>query len=84
MKKKELSAQAVSKDGTSPYKDICKRIRNLRTEKGMSQPEFAKSLGIKRPNLNNIERAHQAPSIDVMRAIKKKYKKSYDWLIDGK
>jgi DNA-binding XRE family transcriptional regulator len=65
-------------------KEICKRFRQVRKNAGLTQPQYAKILGITRSAVNAIENERYLPSIEMLRIIHKKFKLSYNWLIDGK
>jgi putative transcriptional regulator len=41
-------------------------VRKLRVERDLSQDDLAKSLGISRPNLSNIERGIQIPKASLI------------------
>lgn len=62
---------------------ISDRIKSIREESGLTQEEFAASIGIKRPNYANIEVGKQLPTLDTITAIVRIYRKSFDWLITG-
>ena len=59
------------------------RIKDLRTNKKLSQDEFATSIGIKRANLGQIEVENQLPTIKILTEIVKIYHTSYTFLIEG-
>ena len=49
--------------------EIGKRIAELRKEKGMSQTQLAEAIGMKQPNLANIEAGRFSTTIDVLERI---------------
>jgi phage repressor protein C with HTH and peptisase S24 domain len=61
-------------------KDVLKKIRK---DNGLTQAEFAKSIGTSGVNYGHIENGRQFPTIEILRLAAKKYKISYDYLIDG-
>lgn len=63
---------------------ICKRVRKLRIESGLTQQELAAKIKITRGNLNHIERGGHAPTVDVIRSLRKVFKVTYSYLIDGR
>lgn len=63
---------------------ICRRFKKLRAETGLTQPEFGKGLKLTRSAVNAIEQGRYCPSIETIKLIKKKFNKSYDWIIEGK
>lgn len=65
------------------FMTISDRIKKIRTDLGLTQEEFAASIGLKRPNLANIEIGKQLPTIETLQAIVRKYHKPYSWLIEG-
>jgi len=63
---------------------IYARLKELRQEAGLSQEDFATSIGLKRPNYAQIEGGKQYPTLETIKQIVRIYHKTYDWLIDGK
>ena len=53
--------------------DLALKIKNLRTDNGISQSKFARDIGISRGALINYERGTRTPPIDVLIAISKKF-----------
>lgn len=64
-------------------KTIGDRIKKIREEAGLTQYDFGDTLGLSREMVNALERDRFEPRVEILRAIKKKYKMSYDWLLDG-
>lgn len=64
--------------------EICKRFKKVRKDAGLTQPKYAKILGISRSAVNAIENQRYLPSIQMLQTIHKEFGISYDWLIDGK
>lgn len=64
--------------------ELCKRFKEIRKTRKLTQPEFAEILGINRVAVNAIERCQYNPGIGLLRALRSKYKLSYDYIIDGK
>jgi phage repressor protein C with HTH and peptisase S24 domain len=60
------------------------RIKQIRTDSGQTQEQFAKSIGLKRDNYAQIEIGKQLPSYETISAIVRVYNKSYSWIIEGK
>lgn len=56
------------------------RLKELRTEKGLTQAEFVKDLGITASALSAYEKNLKNPSISVAKRIAEKYNLSIDWL----
>lgn len=72
------------------------RLRFLRTEKGLSQMEFAKQVKLTKSSVNMYERCEREPSIETIERIadyfnvdldyllgKSEYTNKYDWLHSG-
>lgn len=57
-----------------------RRLRQLRTEKGLSQKEMAKSIDITSASLSAYENGTKNPSLGVAISIAEKYHVSLDWL----
>lgn len=64
--------------------DICERFRKTRIEEGLTQGDFGEMLGIGLSLVKNIERGTSAPSYEVIRKWHKRFKKSYEWILEGK
>lgn len=62
---------------------IGKRIKDLRTENGLSQKELAEYLGIGRPNLSRIERGHILPVTSHLLKLRNRFNVSIDWILSG-
>jgi putative transcriptional regulator len=45
------------------------RVRELRTEKGLSQGDLAASLGVSRQTINSIEKERYTPSLPLAIAL---------------
>ena len=56
------------------------RLKQLRTEKGLTQAQFVDSLGITTSALSAYEKNLKNPSISVAKRIAEKYNTSIDWL----
>jgi len=48
----------------SQQSTVCRRIHQLRIDKGLSQDNLAKAAGIDRKTVNRIENGHFSPSLD--------------------
>lgn len=59
------------------------RIKNVRTEAGLSQEAFAEKIGLKRGNYSQIELGRQMPTLETISNIARIFSKEYSWLIDG-
>lgn len=62
---------------------INKRFKQTRKDAGMTQQVFADELGIGLSTVKAIETNIVVPNIYIIKQWKKKFKKSYDWIIDG-
>lgn len=51
------------------HMDIGEQIKALRKEKGLSQAEFAKTVGISQPHLSRVENGHENISKSVQELI---------------
>jgi len=60
------------------------RIKAIRLESGLSQEEFATSIGLKRANYAQLELGKQNPTLETISQIVRIYNKTYDLVIDGK
>jgi transcriptional regulator with XRE-family HTH domain len=63
--------------------EIADRFRELRSQSGISQKDFASSIGLSHTVIAEIERGGREPSRKVMIALADKYKVSLDWLLLG-
>jgi len=74
------------KDRTSTgfnLKAIGRRIRELRGSE-ITQAQLARFLRITQAQLSRIECGKRAPSADVLFRLRRKFKKSVDWILTGK
>lgn len=62
---------------------IGERIKAVRKEKGMTQKEFARALGIKQNSLAVIELGQRNASEQVILAIMREYRVREEWLRNG-
>jgi transcriptional regulator with XRE-family HTH domain len=60
------------------------RLRMLREEKGWTQIQAAKLLGITNASLSNYERNERTPDVDMLKAFAEIYDVSIDYLIGYK
>ncbi len=63
---------------------VCNRIKSIRQIKGLTQREFANSVGIVQGYLSDIERARKIPSYTLLLAICHLYSISEEWLLYGR
>jgi transcriptional regulator with XRE-family HTH domain len=64
-------------------KEVGRRIRSLRIEKGLKQEELAEMLKINRSTLSNIESGKTPPSAQSLKEMKKIFNISIDWILTG-
>ena len=57
-----------------------RRIKELRETLGLSQKEFAQSVGTTQTTLSSYENTGKTPSLDIVKNIAEKYHISLDWL----
>ena len=55
------------------------RLKELRNKLGVTQEEFANSIGISKTAISNIENGKNLMSIEVALAVAEKYPMSLDW-----
>ena len=60
------------------------RIKLLRQQLNMSQDELAKSLGVTKQAISNIENSKSAPSVNVLSKLALDYNVNLNYLIIGK
>lgn len=65
-------------------KELGKRLKTLREEKGMNQKKFAAELGISGSLLSQIETGQKNPVYEFLYKLMRKYRVSLDWLFSGK
>ena len=75
----------MEKDKPRPYADIAERLKWHREVVlgGMTQHEYAASIGVKRPAYSLWEAGTHRLSLDGALAIRKKYGVSLDFMYDG-
>lgn len=65
------------------YKQIGRRIRNLRKEKGFTQESLAEAIDRSVPYVSHIERATKKGSLETMTRIAAALNVSIDYLLTG-
>jgi|ERR1039457_671417 transcriptional regulator with XRE-family HTH domain len=65
-------------------RDVNSRIKHLRLITGLSQRDFAGSIGLSQGHLSVIEKGDQSPSEVLLMALCYRHKVHYDWLYSGK
>lgn len=60
---------------------IASRIRILRGV--ISQAKFAKKLGVSQAYISDLELMKKTPSVDFLLTLKKYYKVTIDWILEG-
>lgn len=63
---------------------INERIKDVRSESGLSQRTFAERVGITGPSISHLESGTNSPSEQTIRAICKEFNVSREWLETGK
>ncbi len=74
----------MTEDNNYSEISISRRIKQLRMAKGLTQKEFADSLGIVQGYLSGIERGKKIPSYTLLMALCYVYGVSREWLFGGK
>lgn len=64
------------------YMKLYEKIKKLRTQKGLSQAELSKKLGITPGHVTRLETGKFNPSIDVLKNIAILFEVSADYLLD--
>jgi transcriptional regulator with XRE-family HTH domain len=59
------------------------RIKKVRTDAGISQRNFGKTIGISGPSIARLETGENNPSEQTIRLISSAFKVNYQWLKDG-
>ena len=62
---------------------IARRIREVRKSAGLTQSEFASTLGYTKDQISRIETGNVRPSVRLLGAVSREYKVSVDWLRTG-
>ena len=64
--------------------DICKRVKQIRTDLSLNQVEFSKAIGVTNSHISKIERGGSVPSNNLIKLICKVYGVNEEWLLSGK
>jgi transcriptional regulator with XRE-family HTH domain len=80
MKNKHILSNKMKKN----HRKIGERIREIRKEKGLTQIEFSKILGITQDKLSKYETGKVGVPIEIILKISDEFKISLDWLLKGK
>ena len=76
------STQSVMKK-TEESVTLGRRIRQVRSEEGLNQAEFAKAIGSSRDTIARSEIGNQNPNEKVLRQICKAFGTNFMWLLTG-
>lgn len=71
---------------SSPKTDlgsIADRLKEVRTESGLTQDEMAQSVGVKQQTWGGYERGKSKPSVDVLMSVSEGFDVSVDWILTG-
>ncbi len=60
------------------------RLREARTELGITQTDIAKRIGVNPSAINQIERGSTRPSLATIESVSEAYKINADWLLTGR
>lgn len=82
-KKKDPSPRSKSKMPAPKYPEINARFRQTRIEAGMTQQELAELFGTTRSTIKEIERGIVLPNLYIILQWKQKFRKSYNWILEG-
>lgn len=67
-------------DNKDNFEILAKRLKQIRTEIGVTQKEFAQEMGFTSVTLSAYENSLKRPSLDLILGIAKKCNVSLDWL----
>lgn len=82
-KEKNQERLGMSKQVDMKAKQLGERIKQIRTKTGMTQEQFAASLGMGNANLSGIESGSKNPKLSFFFNLVKIYKVSLDYLFLG-
>ena len=85
-KLKKLPTVSDTHRGLVPleYRGICDRIREMRKSASMTTEDFAKELNMSRQGVTHMETYRYLPRINTLILLSKKFKRSYNWILEGK
>jgi len=58
-------------------------VRDLRTERGLSQGELAEAVDVSRQTINSIEKERYVPSLPLALALARYFEKSVEEMFDA-
>lgn len=61
--------------------DLANKLKELRIDKGLSQSEVSKALGLTRNAFTNYENGYREPSLDILKKICELFAVSADYLL---
>jgi transcriptional regulator with XRE-family HTH domain len=74
---------ATANCGLAAQSSIGGRIRAVRHQAGLTQQEFARTLGFSKRAVASWERGTAEPSVSVLPALRRTYGVDLDWLVMG-
>jgi len=63
-------------------KTICKRIKKIRNEKGLTQEDLAEKVGVSRVYIGYVEQGRNTPSLEILEKIAKALKVKITEILD--
>ena len=69
---------------SSTYHAMCLRFRTTRIEAGFTQQDMADAVNTTLSMIKQIETGRVVPNLHIIRCWHKEFRRSYDWIIDGK
>mgnify|MGYP002627251070 CR=1 FL=1 len=60
------------------------RLKQIRTDKNLTQSEFGKLIGVTKQAIANVECGHSNPSIEFLNQLIEIFSLNINWLISGK
>jgi DNA-binding XRE family transcriptional regulator len=66
------------------YPAICKRFKAVRIQHELTQTEFGQMLGTTKQSIAKLENLRGDATIKLILNLKKRFKVSYEWILDGK
>lgn len=64
--------------------EMAKRIKKIRKDAGLRQPEFAEKIGVAQASITSYETGIRYPSKVTMRSICREFNINEEWLLTGK
>jgi putative transcriptional regulator len=78
-----VSASAITLVATTAARRMRNTVRELRTERGLSQGQLGSAMGVSRQTINSIEQERYTPSLPLALALARFFQTTVEAMFDA-